>query len=284
MVTLFGAATSLLVGLLSFWIEQTFGISIYSWMYWFVIPIGALLCGAAAASGYYGGAKFFNHKPNPVILLNMVAISLGTYFLIQYLDYYTMTLEGKRVSDMVSFGQYWQVITSHSAMQFRFRATKIGEAVELGRMGYVYALLQIGGFAFGGLCVYFHLSSQIYCDRCSLYFHPKEKSTCTTNDPELLKSFLSEMAPLTAEGRLTDLIQLRAGKEWAKELGDHFLMTEIVIQHCKKCAQHHFRFEVKKKMVKGKEVEWEVIRGFSYSAFTDTPLTLIQSASTKGDA
>jgi hypothetical protein len=267
LVTLSGAITSLLTALLVFWIEKTSGYAISSWTFWFVIPVGALICGGVASSGYYLGAKALDHKPKFELLINMLVISVGTYFLIQYLQYSSMLVEGKKVSEMVSFWKFWTVVTTNLTLH----------SIELGRMGYLYTLLQIGGFSVGGLVVYAHLDSLIYCDKCSLYLRSKGKSSRTTNDPELLKVFISELAKLAEAGKLAQIIVLQASKDWGKELGDHFLMTEIDIQYCKKCAQHHFGFEVKKKVVKGKQISWEVLKDFSYSTFTDIPLAITQT-------
>ena len=61
-----GLATSLLTALILWYIEQRFGWALYSWTFWFVIPVGAFLAGFAGASGYYFGSWFFGHRPNGI--------------------------------------------------------------------------------------------------------------------------------------------------------------------------------------------------------------------------
>src|ERR1700730_6465648 len=77
----FGAATSFLTAIILAAIEIKFGFSVYGFMFWFVVPGGAICSGFAAASGYYAGARYFNHRPTKVLLLNMVVISITTFFL-----------------------------------------------------------------------------------------------------------------------------------------------------------------------------------------------------------
>ena len=52
LVTAAGALTSVLTALILFGIEQLFGFSLYTWSLWLILPIGAILSGFAAASGY----------------------------------------------------------------------------------------------------------------------------------------------------------------------------------------------------------------------------------------
>ena len=50
-VTGFGIVTSGLTALILALVESKFGLALYSFMWWFVIPVGALLSGFAAAKG-----------------------------------------------------------------------------------------------------------------------------------------------------------------------------------------------------------------------------------------
>jgi len=52
LVGLCGFVTSLLTAAILWWVEVQFGFAFYTWMFWFVIPVGALLSGFAGASGY----------------------------------------------------------------------------------------------------------------------------------------------------------------------------------------------------------------------------------------
>jgi hypothetical protein len=61
--------------------------------------------------------------------------------LINYLDYFFLEIDGKAVRDFIPFSQFLDIEMSHTAVQFNIRAHPIGEAVELGTWGYLYAVL-----------------------------------------------------------------------------------------------------------------------------------------------
>jgi hypothetical protein len=277
LVTLFGAITSLLTAILLSWIERHWNFSIYSFMFWFVIPVGAIGAGFVAAGGYYLGAVFFNHRPQKIILLNMIAISLGTYFLIQYLDYIFLEIEGKQVSDVLSFWQYWDLTTAHTSVQFRVGRghVAVGSPVELGSLGYVYALLQIIGFAIGGVFIYFYLAAKLFCGKCSRYFSNKGTTTRYTGDGEKFKEFFAKMAALLDEHKLSEAIALHAteGGEVKCKTKEHHLKTDVNIKYCKGCGQHYLGLDVMK--WNGKD-DWSKIDDLCVARLSDTELSLVK--------
>ena len=76
--------------------------SVYGFSYWF-IPIGAVLCGVGAGSGYYWAAMKLHRKATALVLANLLSMTVSTYFVVQYLQYYEMTVNGKHVRDLVFF-------------------------------------------------------------------------------------------------------------------------------------------------------------------------------------
>lgn len=107
MVTLFGAASSLITAGFIFLVYRETGFNFFTLTFWVIVPIGAFFTGFAAASGYYLGAKLFNHKPDSIILINMVIVAGTTQFLIYYLEYSTMILDdGTKVKIFLDFPTY----------------------------------------------------------------------------------------------------------------------------------------------------------------------------------
>jgi hypothetical protein len=147
----FGIGTSVLTALILALVETKLGFALYSFMWWFVIPAGALISGFAAASGYYLGAKLFNHRPTRLLLFNIVSVAVTTYFLVNYLNYSLMEIKGQSVSELIPFDKYMDIVLTHQSMEFRVRGAKLGETGEMGNWGYFTAVLQILGFAAGGL-------------------------------------------------------------------------------------------------------------------------------------
>ena len=119
LVAPFGLATNFLIGLLLWWIEARFGFAFYTWTFWFVVPVGALFAGFAGASGYYAGSLLLGHRPTRLLLLNIVIGSILTFFLIHYLAYITLQIDGKDVSDYVPFSKYLDIAIRSTSMEFR---------------------------------------------------------------------------------------------------------------------------------------------------------------------
>jgi hypothetical protein len=81
-----------------------------SFMVWFVIPIGAILAGAAAASGYYFISLAIDQPPTRRLAVNMTVIGLSAYLLIKYFSYLALTFDnGVPVSSVIPFWTYYQV-------------------------------------------------------------------------------------------------------------------------------------------------------------------------------
>jgi hypothetical protein len=273
-----GATTSVITAVILAAIGLRFNFSLYTWMFWFVIPAGAIFCGFAAASGYYFGARLFNHRPTGVLLLNMVAISIATFFLIHYLNYFFLEIDGKAVRDFISFSQFLNIEVSHTALQFRFRAAPIGEAVEIGSLGYLYAALQVLGFAVGGVAVYFHLKSLPYCDSCSKYLAKKGVQTRYTGESEVLADAVKDIMQCLSESRFQDAIAAHAktaGSDlFRKEL---VLRSQIQIKRCKSCNQHWLRFSVSKRA----KDDWKDIDELGCQRFCAAPIDIMTAAQAK---
>ena len=266
-----GATTSIITAAILAAVELRFDFSLYSWMFWFVIPAGAILCGFAAASGYYLGARLFNHRPTGILLLNMVAISVATFFLIHYLDYFFLEIEGKAVRDMVSFSQFLEIEISHTAVQFRLRTQALGGAVELGAWGYLYAGLQMLGFAVEGVAVYFHLKTLPYCDSCSKYLAKKGIQTRYTASSETLTNAVKDILQCLSESRFQDAITAHAKRagidRYQKEL---VLRSQIQIKRCKSCNKHWLRFTVSKRT----RDDWKDVDELGCQSFCSEPINV----------
>ena len=170
-VTLCGLVTSVLTALLLWIVEWQFDFGIYTLSVLFVIPIGAIVSGCAAASGYYLGAVWLEVRPGWSLLVSMVAISTACFFLIYHLSYTSLeiTHEGKtyRVAEVIAFSDFLD--GSIRNMTLGRVSDNNADKAALGSWGYLFAVLQILGFALGGGAVWFFLRSKMYCESCSRY-------------------------------------------------------------------------------------------------------------------
>lgn len=273
-ITLFGALTSLLTAFILYWIESRWNVSLYSFMLWFIIPVGAGISGFAAASGYYLGSRLFNHKPRKILLFNMLAISCGTYLFIQYLDYSFLEIEGIPVADYLSYWEYLDTSTTNTSIQMRFGRghAKIGDAIELHSLGYIYALLQVIGFALGSLLLYLYLSTQLYCEKCFRYFSGKGNVSRYTDNNESLANFINQAVNLFKGHNLNEIISLHDTEAGSKkyDLKNHWLKTSLSLKFCKECGIHHLLLNVFKK---NGENDWDEINDLSIGALTTKKLS-----------
>jgi len=201
----------------------------------------------------------------------MVAISVATFFLIHYLDYFFLEIDGKAVRDFLPFSQFLDIEMSHTAVQFNIRAHPIGEAVELGSWGYLYAVLQVLGFAIGGVAVYFHLKSLAYCDPCSKYLAKKGIQSRYTADSGALTEAVKAVMQCLSESRFQDAIAVHArmggSDAFQKEL---VLRSQMQIKRCKSCDQHWLKFSVSKRS----RDDWKDIDELGYQSFCAEPINV----------
>ena len=262
-----GALTSLITAAVLVIVERATGFSFYTYTFWFVIPAGALLSGFVGASGYYLGARLFNHRPTKILLLNMVIISVSTFFLIHYFGYYFFSIEGKAARDYISFADFLRIELSHTSIQFGIRAHDIGEPVQLGSWGYFYAALQIVGFGAGGLVVFGYLNNLPYCGRCEKYLSSKEFQTRYSSSADRMTETTRNLVEFVAAGRFQDAITIHA-KESEDEKNASFC-SRIRIKRCGGCDQHWIKFTVSRR----DRGDWKEISEVGFESFTDEPIT-----------
>jgi len=272
LVGLCGFVTSLITAAILWWVEDKFGLAIYSWMHWFVIPTGALLSGFAGASGYFFGSWFFGHRPTRLLLLNVVLASLATFFTVHYLSYITLNIDGKQVSDYISFSRYLDIETRSMAMEVRLGrgAVKAGSTGELGGFGYVIALLQVIGFSVGGVAVWGYLESKPYCEHCSRYLSAKGKQVRYTGDPEGLKAVTAQIFDHIKTDAIAAAIEQQRTFGNQRHQKDDHLRSVFEIRHCKKCGRHWAQFSIEKRSGDG----WKTIPELTVGGFTDAVVNL----------
>jgi hypothetical protein len=247
------------------WVVARFGFAFYTWMFWFVVPVGALLSGFAGASGYLGGAWFFGHRPTRLLMLNIVITSLLTFFLIHYLAYITTEIDGKNVSDYIPFSQYLNIAIRSTSMKSSYG----GSTGELGSFGYVIAALQVIGFAVGGFTAYAYLAAKTYCDKRSRYLSAKGTQIRYSANADELQTATGPLLKNMANGDVFSAVEdhrISSGFGSSTEPKDCHLRSIVEVRHCKKCRQHWTRFAVEK--LSGND-EWEEISGLSVARFTD---------------
>ena len=262
-ITLFGAVTSMITAAILVFVELRFGWVLYSITFWFVIPAGAIGAGLIAASGYYYGARLLNFRPTRNFLWVIVAISAGTFFFIYWLKYVLITVDGNPIRDAVSFSQYLNYSLAHTAMRFSLRGRTIRNAVDIGFGGYLYATLQIIGFAIGGMVVCGHLISLSYCDDCKLYLSKKGDQKRYFENPEEMQDSVAGFMAKVKDNQLQQAIQVHAETGSTAINKTSMFSSTIEIKRCKGCEKHWLNFSAQRKV----ENRWKDIKDLGYSAF-----------------
>ncbi len=256
-ITSFGAATSLLTAVILFATDQAFQVSFYTLSLDYVIPVGAIFSGFAAASGYYLGAWYFNYRPTWRILLNMIVVSVGTFFLVHWLAFRFLQVEGRPLSEQISFFAYFDWLSRHQSVQPLWGpgGSKVTGTLDAG--GYFFAFLQIAGFGLGGVCVFLRLAALPYCEKCSRYFCAGSKQQRFTDNPYAFASLLKEVAAAFDAGRLQEAIMRHTPWDESKPVWKCRFRSTLDLCRCSGCGTYrlgfsaHERFGEFRKRIKG---------------------------------
>jgi hypothetical protein len=191
-LALCGLVTSLATAGLLKVIADLTGFSLYTLSLWAIIPVGAVLSGAVAASGYLLGARLLNRAPSRLLLLNVVLASVATFLTIHYFNYASLVVNGERIAAHIPFSTYLNAAIRSTSVAFGVGSFAVTPS--LGVVGYFFAVLQVLGFAIGGFVAYGYLVAQPYCQRCSRYLGEKSVSLRYTADITELKRSASTVA------------------------------------------------------------------------------------------
>ena len=77
-VIIFGFLTSAFAAILVLFVGNRIGINIFGFTAWFVLPIGALVTGLIAVSGFVAGCWLFNVRPASITLIFMLLAAATT--------------------------------------------------------------------------------------------------------------------------------------------------------------------------------------------------------------
>jgi hypothetical protein len=168
--SLAGAATTFGVAVANLLLINRLGHDLLSFSVLFIIPVGALVGGAAAASGYYGAARLTQTMPSNWLVLQMPVVGLSAWVFSHWIVYATTVLDdGRSLRDLVSFFENWQWNATHQSLNITVHGHTSGSTGELGTLGYVREALQAVGFIFGAFATFGFLASVERCNECRKY-------------------------------------------------------------------------------------------------------------------
>lgn len=257
-----GFSSTLLTAVFLSIVELKYELALYSYTFFFIIPVGAFCSGMAAASGYLGGARLFHQKPIGGVLFNMVSASIAAFFLVHYIPYSLLEIDGIPISRVLSFWEYLDISIRATSMKFVRGKASTGE---LGSWGYVVAFVQLAGFALGGLGVWAYLTEFPYCEKCRRYLSKVEGHQRFSSDAEATAEAFSQLVVLVVGKQFAE-----ATEHYCKNMGASEwdakaqLSSSLVIRECPSCGVNHFSFV----MAKWNGRDWSDIRETEIREFT----------------
>ena len=143
--------------------------NIMGWYADYVLPVGAVLVGFVAASGYGLASWFSGAKITRKLLWAVLGFQFIAYFGAQYIEFNNMHLVHQDGSP-VSFFEYYDFV----ARAFAWKQHDGGFGQPLGIWGYAFRGLEVLGFVGGSLIVPAMLWKAPYCQACQRYMSTRQ--------------------------------------------------------------------------------------------------------------
>ncbi len=168
-VLLGGLATTALTLALTYGLSARYGFNAMGFYAWFVLPIGALVVGLLAGSGYGLASRLTGFRIQKRTLWIVVGLQVLAYVAAQYGEYLALRSGGGALPAFVPFFD-----GATRAIQFEADG-RVGQP--LGAWGYGVRLLEVLGFAGGALMISAGMRSAAYCEACGRYMSSRGLGT-----------------------------------------------------------------------------------------------------------
>jgi hypothetical protein len=156
------AVCLLIVYLLANFVE---GFEVMGWYVWFIIPVGAALVGIGAGSGYGLVSWLTGRKVGGGLLFAVLLIQIVSYCAAQWIEFKSYDLVYDN-GEAVTFFEYHDTVTRSTTFTSRHSDDP---SKPIGRLGYVFRILELAAFALGGLLIPLLLRAKPYCEDCRTY-------------------------------------------------------------------------------------------------------------------
>ncbi|MES2506243.1 MAG: hypothetical protein V4599_06040 [Verrucomicrobiota bacterium] len=179
-VYLCGLGTSALALWLVHYLHESQQFNIMGWYLNAIIPAGAMLVGIASGLGYAIASRVLQVKLSKAFVLGMITTAVIDYFAAQYLTY-THLLEQSNISpERYGFTDYIREICEGMAFKGR-NSDEVGSP--LGIWGYLFKILELGGYVLGAIVPSLTVFGMPYCKSCQQYL--KNHRTAHIHSPAL---------------------------------------------------------------------------------------------------
>ena len=180
-VLLSGLATTALALFGVYWLDiHDPDFHIMGWYADFLIPVGALIVGAVAASGYGIASWVSGIKIVRALVWTVLFFQFCAYFGAQYIEYKQIDPVYRDTGEHIGFWKYFDL----EARMFAWKQSDGSAGTPLGIWGYAFRGLEILGFAFGGMIVPAVMMANPYCEGCRRYMKYRSLGTVPGSVPE----------------------------------------------------------------------------------------------------
>jgi hypothetical protein len=258
-IALGGLATSILTAVLVTLVQLWIGINLFTFSAWVFIPVGAIGCGLLAASGYFIAAKILHQNANRLLLFQMIVIAIFSQFLIYWLEYQTLVVDGGYVSKYINFFDYLRISITNAHMVIH---GTMDTGVAVGELGYIFAFLDLLGFMVGAILVYLRLGSEAKCEKCQTYLRTAKKKNDRFGELDELFTYYDTVFehPIDSAEFTQIMRTSRKGKR-----GERSISLDTILYDCPQCHQQSLHERVK--VQDGQEMRYAE----EYSRFTPMP-------------
>ncbi|MGO9001039.1 MAG: hypothetical protein ACLQHM_03635 [Limisphaerales bacterium] len=273
LVLISGLATTALALVGVYVLDAKTDFHIMGWYANYILPVGAILVGVVASSGYGLASWFSGIKINRSLLWMVLVLQLAAYFAAQYIEFKGRHLIHLRDGTTVGFIEYFDAM----ARSFGWKQDNGSPGTPRGVWGYAFRGLEILGFAAGGLIVPLVLRKKPYCQACQRYMRTRQLGLAPASVPakKVKKSDAAGLAAYEAEqqqafdcGKQTIeslqqhaagaktadfqkmLAELKPGRKQTAKLSKRFSLQLV---HCNRC--YAGQFVVKQLLGQGKQLK-----------------------------
>lgn len=232
-VILIGSGVSVAVAALIYWLVNLVGYPFHLQSLWFVIPVGAYLCGMVAGVGYWLSLRWFDRRPTGWTYLFAGLGGAFSYVVIYVLMWWMMEFEGTMVREVIGFSDFLQLSIEHQRIRFEHGQA---EGFEVGKWGYPKFAINVLGFALGVVSVVAMVGEKPYCPRCRRYLRTVGKQVRSSSDPEATAVALQPTIAGVLSGRIQEAVDRHAGLSMPGARG--LFTTTIAVAACPGCGVH----------------------------------------------
>jgi hypothetical protein len=173
--------------------------SIYSWMIFGVVPIGALCAGWGGSAGSFYVARWLHYYPRLLFVLGVMITAVSTLLITHYFIYSHFGTDPVRRTDLQGFEAYLVRLSHHVTLE-SLQGPDYGSKTELGELSIWYYGLQVAGFCFGGLMTFSYTRSRRFCRKCEKYYGRRQVAEFHENLNDVFASKFDQVRAMLRAG------------------------------------------------------------------------------------